>query len=164
MKTFKFLVIAGLLASVAACSNPMERAMKNGQFPPMPMPQFGEMGNPMMNPNFAKMQQAIANSVVLINTFEVPKGKEAEALAMWQKAREYLKTQDGYLTTELHQNLDPNGKFHFINVARWRSADDFKKATANMRRDLPDNQVAGVAFTPSLFKVVEQDLPFSHHK
>lgn len=29
--------------------------------------------------------EAFQNSVVLINTFEVPQGKEAEALASWQK-------------------------------------------------------------------------------
>ena len=53
-----------------------------------------------------------------------------------------------------------NGKFHLINVARWRSADDFKNATAKMREALPDNQVEGVVFYPSLFKVIESDMPF----
>ena len=100
------------------------------------------------------------NSVVLINAFEVPKGKEAEALQSWQKARDFLQTQDGYISTQLHQNLDPNGKFHLVNVARLRSADDFKNATAKMREALPDNQVEGVVFYPSLFKVIESDMPF----
>lgn len=39
------------------------------------------------------------NSVVLINAFEVPKGKEAEALASWQKAAAFLKK-----TRRLHQH------------------------------------------------------------
>ena len=30
-------------------------------------------------------REAMKNSVVLINTFEVPQGKEAEALASWQR-------------------------------------------------------------------------------
>ena len=98
------------------------------------------------------------NSVVLINAFEVPKGKEAEALASWQKAAAFLKTQDGYINTTLHQNLDPNGKFHLVNVARWQSAEQFKQATAKMRAELPDNQVAGVMFHAGLFKVVETDV------
>ena len=50
--------------------------------------------------------EAFQNSVVLINTFEVPQGKEAEALASWQKARDFLKTQPGYIATRLHQNID----------------------------------------------------------
>ena len=104
-----------------------------------------------------KSPQNPPNSVVLINAFEVPKGKEAEALASWQKSADFLKTQDGYISTRLHQNLDPNGKFHLVNVAVWRSADDFKRATAKMRETMPDNQVEGVKFTPSLFRVINSD-------
>ncbi len=104
-----------------------------------------------------KSPQNPPNSVVLINAFEVPKGKEAEALASWQKSADFLKAQDGYISTRLHQNLDPNGKFHLVNVAVWRSADDFKRATAKMRETMPDNQVEGVKFTPSLFRVIKSD-------
>ena len=104
-----------------------------------------------------KSPQNSSESVVLINAFEVPKGKEAEALASWQKSADFLKTQDGYISTRLHQNLDPNGKFHLVNVAVWRSADDFKRATAKMRETMPDNQVEGVKFTPSLFRVIKSD-------
>lgn len=104
-----------------------------------------------------KSLQNPPNSVVLINAFEVPKGKEAEALASWQKAADFLQAQDGYISTRLHQNLDPNGKFHLVNVAVWRSTDDFKRATAKMRETMPDNQVEGVKFTPSLFRVIKSD-------
>lgn len=104
-----------------------------------------------------KSPQNPPNSVVLINAFEVPKGKEAEALASWQKAADFLKAQDGYISTRLHQNLDPNGKFHLVNVAVWRSAGDFQRATAKMRETMPDNPVEGVKITPSLFRVIKSD-------
>ncbi|MFC5919759.1 antibiotic biosynthesis monooxygenase family protein [Neisseria weixii] len=42
----------------------------------------------------------------LINAFEVPKSKEADALQSWQKSRDFLQTQDGCISTQLHQNLD----------------------------------------------------------
>jgi len=103
--------------------------------------------------------EAFQNSVVLINTFEVPQGKEAEALASWQKARDFLKTQPGYIATRLHQNIDPNGKYHLVNVARWRNMEDFKAATAKMRQALPDNMPEGVTASPGLFKVIENDMP-----
>ena len=112
------------------------------------------------NGQFIKAQEQTMqtqNNVVLINTFEVPKGKEAETLASWQKSADFLKTQDGYISTRLHQNLDPNGKFHLVNVAVWRSADDFQRATAKMRETMPDNPVEGVKFTPSLFRVIKSD-------
>lgn len=103
--------------------------------------------------------EAFQNSVVLINTFEVPQGKEAEALAAWQKARDFLKTQPGYISTRLHQNIDPNGKYHLVNVARWRSAEDFKAAAAKMNQALPNNKPEGVTASPGLFKVIESDMP-----
>lgn len=109
-------------------------------------------------------REAMQNSVVLINTFEVPQGKEAEALASWQKARDFLKTQPGYMGTRLHQNIDPSGKYHLVNVARWKSAEDFKAATAKMREALPGNLPEGVTATPSLFKVVESDMPHGFGK
>lgn len=104
-----------------------------------------------------KSPQNPPNSVVLINTFEVPKGKEAEALASWQKAADFLQAQDGYISTRLHQNLDPNGKFHLVNVAVWRSAEDFQRAAAKMREAMPNNQVEGVKITPSLFRVIKSN-------
>ena len=109
---------------------------------------------------FHEKRAMLANSVVLINAFEVPQGKEAEALASWQKARDFLQTQEGYISTRLHRNIDPNGKFHLINVARWRSAEDFHKATANMREALPNNRIDGVQFHAGLFTVIEDDSPF----
>jgi len=103
-------------------------------------------------------REAMQNSVVLINPFEVPQGKEAETLAAWQKSRDFLKTQPGYISTRLHQNIDPNGKYHFVNVARWRSAEEFKAATAKMHQALPDNKPEGVTASPGLFKVIESDM------
>ena len=97
--------------------------------------------------------------MVLINTFSVPTGKESAALASWQKARDFLQTQPGYLGTRLHQNLAPNGTYHLVNVARWQSAEDFKAATEKIRAALPNNQVEGVIAQPGLFKVIDSDMP-----
>ena len=66
-----------------------------------------------------------------------------------------MKTQPGYIATRLHQNIDPNGKYHLVNVARWRNMEDFKAATAKMRQALPDNMPEGVTASPGLFKVIE---------
>lgn len=109
--------------------------------------------------NWQEKRAEWENSVVLINAFEVPRGKEAEALASWQRSRDFLKSQPGYIGTRLHRNIDPDGKFHLVNVARWRSAADFKAATEKMRQALPDNQVEGVKFYPGLFTVIENDMP-----
>lgn len=114
----------------------------------------------MGKPDFIQKRETLKNSVVLINTFEVPKGQEANALASWQASRDFLKTQNGYISTTLHQNLNPDGKYHLVNVARWASVEDFNKAISNMNQTLSNNKVEGVVATPSLFKVIDSDVPF----
>ena len=69
--------------------------------------------------------------VVLINAFEVPKGKEDECLAFWEKAAEYMKRQPGFISTRLHRAVSPEARFHFINVAEWQSAAHFQVAIAS---------------------------------
>src|SRR5215469_6746737 len=43
--------------------------------------------------------------VVLINAFEVPDGQDEAFLQAWERARAFLSTQEGYLSTRLHQSL-----------------------------------------------------------
>jgi len=67
-------------------------------------------------------------TVVLINPFEVPAGKEEEFLKGWEAARNFMQRQKGYVATRLHQSLDPAARFRFINVAEWETAADFQAA------------------------------------
>jgi len=67
-------------------------------------------------------------SVVLINPFEVPAGKEEEFLQGWEAARNVMQHQKGYIATRLHRSLDPTARFRFINVAEWETAADFQAA------------------------------------
>jgi heme-degrading monooxygenase HmoA len=74
-----------------------------------------------------------------------------------ETARDFLKTQPGYINTRLHRNLDPKGRFTFVNVAEWQSPAAFQGAMQAMNKALPDNKwPAGVTYTPSLFRVVAQ--------
>jgi heme oxygenase (mycobilin-producing) len=93
-------------------------------------------------------------SVVLINAFEVPASEDEAFLAGWEKAREFLRTQEGYLSTRLHRSIAPNADFRFVNVARWESADAFRAALAQ-----PGFRAASIPFTShaSLYEVVRED-------
>jgi heme-degrading monooxygenase HmoA len=66
--------------------------------------------------------------VTLINSFEVPPDAASDFIAAWERARDYLETQPGYVDTALHQSLTPEADFQFVNIARWRSAADFAAA------------------------------------
>jgi hypothetical protein len=37
-------------------------------------------------------------AVILINPFEVPEGKEEDALAFWEKATDFMRLQPGYIS------------------------------------------------------------------
>jgi heme-degrading monooxygenase HmoA len=47
----------------------------------------------------------VAEEAVLINAFEVPARDAENFIAAWEKARDYLQTQPGYIDTALHQAL-----------------------------------------------------------
>ncbi len=65
---------------------------------------------------------------ILINPFEVPEGQEEEFLKHWQAAAAQMRGAAGFISTRLHQSLDPQAKFRFINVAEWESPQHFQAA------------------------------------
>src|SRR3954447_24205847 len=71
-----------------------------------------------------------AGSVTLINPFEVPAGREDEALAMWDRVAAYMRGRPGLLATRLHKAGAPGARVALVNVAEWASAEAFLGAAA----------------------------------
>jgi heme-degrading monooxygenase HmoA len=96
----------------------------------------------------------MAEPLVLINVFEVPAEEAEQFIAAWEKMRDYLGSQPGYIDTALHQAIAPDADFQFVNVARWRTADEFLAAT--QRPEFLDSAVGLVGYPlhPSLYRVV----------
>ena len=94
--------------------------------------------------------------VVLINAFEVPPGEDDAFLEGWERARDYLSAQEGYLSTRLHRSVMPNADFRFVNVALWESREAFQGAMAQ-----PEFKGASIPFPfhASLYEVVREDKP-----
>ena len=68
-------------------------------------------------------------TVTLMNVFIVPPSKEEEFSANWNKTTEVFKRDPGFVETHLHRNTGVGSTtFQFINSARWRSAEDWKRA------------------------------------
>ncbi|MEM7425601.1 MAG: antibiotic biosynthesis monooxygenase family protein [Pseudomonadota bacterium] len=95
--------------------------------------------------------------VILINAFEVPAGKEAEAVQFWERAAEFMKKQPGYVSTALHQAILPDARFRLINVAKWESVDAFKKASHALRTKSGVKLVKGMVPNPSLYSIIRSD-------
>ena len=58
--------------------------------------------------------------VTLMNTFQVPEGREDAFLRMWKESSEYFRRWPGFLSLRLHRSVTP-GVNQFVNVARWAS-------------------------------------------
>lgn len=67
-------------------------------------------------------------NVTLINPFEVPPERETEFLECWKHVTEFLRTQPGFLSSELHRSRDPHARFRFTNVTTWESPEHFHNA------------------------------------
>jgi len=94
-------------------------------------------------------------AVVLINPFHVPDDEDDDFRAGWERARDALRGRDGYLGTRLYRSMEDDARFRFVNVAPWRSpqdfmaalqSDDFQRASADMRHTAH----------PALYKVVSR--------
>ncbi len=96
----------------------------------------------------------MAEPLTLINAFEVPAGEADTFIAAWEKARDYLATQPGYVNTALHQAVGPGTEFQFVNIARWRSAEEFAAATGSPGFRESAAGLAGYRPHPGLYRIV----------
>jgi heme-degrading monooxygenase HmoA len=96
----------------------------------------------------------MAEPVILINAFEVPGDQAGQFMAAWEKARDYLRSQPGYIDTTLHRALTPDADFQFVNVARWQTAAAFLAATQSQGFRESAIGLVGYRTHPSLYRVV----------
>lgn len=94
-------------------------------------------------------------NITVINPFEVPQGREDEALTMWETFAEYFRKQPGYISTRLHKAINSDAKFYLINIAEWESAEAFQTAIGNpelqeVAKDLPSD----IPSYPGLYEVI----------
>lgn len=87
--------------------------------------------------SFKEQLEEETGTVILTNTFTIPKGQMESALATWKKTADILKFCPGHISTQLHRGVDSN---MLINVAVWDCAhhlrdglsrEDFKAVLAS---------------------------------
>lgn len=94
-------------------------------------------------------------NVIVINPFEVPKGKEGQALVMWEKYAEYFRRQPGYVSTKLHRSVNLDARFYLVNVAEWTTADSFLAALKNPElRTIAEGSAEDFPHYPGLYEVI----------
>jgi heme-degrading monooxygenase HmoA len=96
----------------------------------------------------------MAEPLVLINAFEVPASESEQFIAAWEKTRDYLASQSGYIDTALHQAVASDADFQFVNIARWRTAEEFLAATQSPGFLHSAVGLAAYPLHPSLYRVI----------
>jgi len=92
--------------------------------------------------------------VILINAFEVPADQASHFIAAWEKSRDFMQSQPGYVDTALHQAVTPDAGFHFVNVARWQTAEAFRAAIKSPGFGESTAGLAGYRSHPGLYRIV----------
>jgi heme-degrading monooxygenase HmoA len=97
------------------------------------------------------------STVILINPFEVPADKEEKALAIWERVRDCMMQQPGYINTRLHRAINPDARFGLINVAEWESVDAFQAAVSSEEfLELTQGVMEEFPHFPALYEVIRR--------
>jgi heme-degrading monooxygenase HmoA len=96
----------------------------------------------------------MTEAVILINAFEVPALDAEDFVVAWEKAHEYLQNQPGYVDTSLHQAITPDAEFQFVNIARWRTVEEFMAAAQSPGFGQAAAELVGYRSHPAIYRVV----------
>ncbi len=95
----------------------------------------------------------------LINVFQVPTDREAEFLALWERANDMLRSASGYASTKLHRAVRPDARHRYINVAQIDSVENWRAVVASADFVALSAEMAEFQPAPALYEVVrEHDL------
>ena len=95
------------------------------------------------------------SNVILLNPFEVPADQVDDCLAYWDEAAELMRRAPGFVSTALHQALDPATRFQLINRAEWETPAHFRAAvTSPSFRALTRRNEGRFQYYPGLYRVV----------
>jgi len=89
--------------------------------------------------------------VVLVNLFTVDAPDETALLKAWAHDADFMKTQPGYISTQLHKGIA--GSSSFVNYAIWQDVASFRRAftSPEFQRRIAHYPPSAVA-RPHLFK------------
>lgn len=91
--------------------------------------------------------------VILINSFTVAPEEADALLAAWGQDAAFMKTQPGFISTQLHRGIA--GSSAFLNSAVWESAAHFRAAFGQKAfHDALAKYPASTVATPHLFRKV----------
>jgi len=77
----------------------------------------------------ATSKNAASKPCTVIVSYKVNAEDVDNFMNAWDRANSFLKKQSGHVSTSLHKAMSANPYFRFVNVAKWKTVEDFRKAT-----------------------------------
>ncbi len=102
-------------------------------------------------------------SATLINVFQVPADREAEFLALWERANEMLRSASGYTSTRLHRAVRPDARYRYINVAQIESVENWRTVVGGPDFVALSAEMADFQPAPALYEVVREHILSPEH-
>lgn len=94
--------------------------------------------------------------VVLVNLFTVDANEEDALVKAWSHDAAFMKTQPGYISTQLHRGIA--GSSTFLNYAVWKDVESFKNAFTHPEFQHRISKYPSTAIAkPHLFKKLAVD-------
>jgi heme-degrading monooxygenase HmoA len=102
-----------------------------------------------------------AGPVTLMNGFTVSPDRDDDFHAAWYETSRYFVRRPGFVSLRLHRALSPHAPHRWVNVAVWRSEQDFRAAhaTDEFRRLVTQDKWQEFRSSPHLFEVVTSEGP-----
>ncbi|MDA9009623.1 antibiotic biosynthesis monooxygenase [Alphaproteobacteria bacterium] len=99
----------------------------------------------------ADQMQSEEGPIVLVNLFTVDAAEENALLKAWAYDADFMKTQPGYISTQMHKGIA--GSSTFFNYAVWQDVKSFREAFTHpeFQRRIADYPKSAVV-RPHLFK------------
>lgn len=108
-----------------------------------------------LDPNFPLERQLSvdATPVVLVNVVTLDRADEQAFLQVWQEDAAFMKTQPGFVSTQLHRAIGESPTY--LNYAVWESTALFQAAFTHPEfRAKLSGYPASIVVTPHLFQKV----------
>ncbi len=94
-------------------------------------------------------------NVILLNPFEVPPEQLDDCIGYWDEAAAIMRRAPGFISTALHQAIDPSTRFQLINRAEWATPADFQAALSSADfAALTERNKGRFQYYPGLYRVV----------
>lgn len=93
-------------------------------------------------------------SITIVNPLKIPKGRQAEAITVWDEFEKYFSQQDGYISAKLLESTEESACFQLVTLAEWSDEASFEKAMSHQELDRLASKLPSFERYPGSYRVI----------